>query len=80
MDILYKDYITFKILNDIVDVISDETDYGRSTVVVTNGKNYYYMGDEPPNLETVLFAWQDLNEILLSEEQFETIMKQNQEK
>lgn len=80
MDILYRDYITFKILDDIVDVISDETDYGRSTVAMINGIDFYYVGDEPPTLETVLFAWQDLNEILLSEEQFETILKQNQEK
>jgi hypothetical protein len=80
MDIIYKDYITFKILEDIVDVFSDETDYGRNTVALINEKVYYYLGLEEPTLENVMFAWQDFNEVLLSEEQFETILKQNQEK
>ncbi len=80
MDILYKDYITFKVLEDVIDLFSNETDYGRSTVALINEKVYYYLGDEPPNLETVLFAWQDFNETLLSEEQFEQILKENQEK
>lgn len=77
-DILYKDYITFNILGEELNIISNETDYGRSTVAELNGQ-FYYLGDEPNDLETALFAWQDMQNKILSLEEFEEILKNNQE-
>jgi ABC-type branched-subunit amino acid transport system substrate-binding protein len=77
--LVYKNYKTFKILDDEIIVISNETEYGISTAVEINS-TIYYLGLEEPTLENVMFAWQDFNETLLSEEQFEQILKENQEK
>ena len=76
MEVLYSDCKTFNILGDVVDVISDETDYGQSTVIQF-GDIFYYFGHEPPTLETALFAWQDLVNISLTDDQIDGVIKAN---
>jgi hypothetical protein len=74
--IVYKDYITFIILGDEVNLISNETSYGRSTVAEINNK-YYYLDDEVPLISTALFAWQELNNKQLNSEELHQVMVDN---
>jgi hypothetical protein len=76
MDILYRDYTTFNVLGEELNIFSSETEYGRSTVVELNGE-FYYLGDEPADLETALFAWQDMHNKTLTLEEFEEIINTN---
>lgn len=78
MDILYKDYVTYNILGDELNLFSYETEYGRSTVAEL-GDRYYYLGDEPANLESALFIWQDMQGKILSLEEFEEVTNNNPE-
>ena len=74
MEILYQDnsITTFEIFGTKIYLISDQTEYGISTVAEIN-EQYYYAGIEDPNLELGIFIYQDFNEILLSEEQLDEI-------
>ncbi len=74
--ILYNDCITFNILGKEIEVISSETEYGLSTVVDFDGK-YYYLGNEPPNLDTVVFAWQDYYNVQFSDQDLKEITNKN---
>ena len=56
--IVYKDYVSFTILDKEVNIISDETESGRNTVVEIDN-NYYYLGNEYPTIATAIFGWQD---------------------
>lgn len=76
MDILYKNYITFNILGENINVFSNITAYGISSVIEI-GSTMYYLGLEPPILENILFAWQDLNNKILTSEEFDEIIKNN---
>jgi hypothetical protein len=76
MDILYKDYTTFNILGEELNIFSFETEYGRSTVAELSNQ-FYYLGDEPNDLETALFAWQDMRNKTLTLEEFEEIVSIN---
>ena len=76
MDILYKDYITFNILDNELNVFSEETDYGLSTVIEF-GDRYYYLGNEPPTLESVLFAYQDMQNINFTNSEISKITESN---
>lgn len=63
--IVYKDYVTFVVLGQEINLISDELDTGRNTVAEINEK-YYYLGNEYPNVSAAIFAWQDAFERELS--------------
>ena len=73
--LVYKNYITFSILKDQVNLISNETDYGTSTVAEIKDV-YYYLGDMEPTLGAALIAWQSLNKDL-SNEELEKVINQN---
>jgi hypothetical protein len=56
--ILLDTSVNFLLLQELVRLYSEQTDYGRSTVSEIKGK-YCYLGDEPPNLENAMVAFQD---------------------
>jgi hypothetical protein len=74
--IVYKDYVTFTVLGQEIGLISDELDYGRSTVAEMNDK-YYYMGNEYPTISTAIFAWQESFGRDLTNEELKQVMRDN---
>jgi hypothetical protein len=74
--LVYKDYLTFTVMGKEINIISDETSYGRSTVVEIDG-HYHYMDSEPPNVATAIFAWQEVNGRDLTSEELRQAMVQN---
>lgn len=74
--IVYKDYLEFIIMNDKVNIISDETDYGRSTVAEINNQ-YYYLGDDSASLAAAILAWQDIKGRELTNDELSQVLKDN---
>jgi len=74
--ILYKDYIRFIINSDIINVISDETSYGTNTVIEYDAK-YFYLGNKIGNLDTVVDLYQKIKNINFSQEELDSIYKDN---
>jgi hypothetical protein len=74
--LVYKDYIAFKILGEEINIISDETAYGRNTVVEIN-KVFHYMGEEFPGVAAAIYAWQEVNGRDLTNEELHQIMADN---
>jgi hypothetical protein len=79
MEILYKDYITFNILDQEINLISDQTDYGRNTVAEVDGE-LFYLGSEPPSLENAIVVWQDIHDRDLSLNEIDKIIIDNEGK
>ncbi len=71
-----KSYMTFKVLGEKIGIISDETSYGRNTVVEIDNR-FHYMGSEPSNIATAVFAWQEVNGRELTSEEFRQVMEDN---
>jgi hypothetical protein len=74
--IVHKDYFSFIINDQEVFVYADETEYGLSTVLEF-GNSYYYLGDQFPDLDTVILAWQDFYNKNLSDEELSYIKTNN---
>jgi hypothetical protein len=74
--IVYKDYLTFTLMGKEINLISNETAYGLSTVVEIDG-HYHYMDNEPPNVATAVFAWQEVNGRDLTNEELRQVMVDN---
>lgn len=73
---VYTDYQVFKILGEEVNIISDETAYGRNTVVEMK-KVFHYMGDEFPGVAAAIYAWQEVNGRDLTNEELHQILEDN---
>jgi hypothetical protein len=74
--IVYKDYLSFQVLGQEINLISDETDYGRNTVAEI-AERYYYLGDEYPNVVAAVMLWQEINERDVTPEELHQIMIDN---
>lgn len=74
--LVYKDYLTFTLMGKEINLISDETAYGRNTVVEIDG-HYHYMENEPSNVATAIFAWQEVNGRDLTSEELRQVMVDN---
>lgn len=74
--IVHKDYFSFIINDQEVCVYADETDYGLSSVLEI-GNVYYYLGDQFPDLDTVILAWQDYYNNNFSTEEIAQIKRIN---
>jgi hypothetical protein len=71
-----KSYMKFQVMGEELAIVSDETAYGRNTVVEIKNR-YHYMGDEPPNVATAVFAWQEVNDRELTSEELHRVMVDN---
>lgn len=74
--IVYKNYQAFNILGEELVIISDETAYGRNTVVEIN-HIYHHMGDEFPGVAAAIYAWQEVNGRDLTNEELHLILEDN---
>jgi hypothetical protein len=63
----YKDDPTFTVMGQKITLISDDGCYGPNTVA-DMGDYFYYMGNEYPTISTAIFAWQENNRELTSQE------------
>jgi hypothetical protein len=75
--IMYHDYVTFLVMGQEVNLISDELDFGRNTVAEINNR-IHYMGAESPSITTAIFAWQEVNGKELTDEEFKQVLLDNQ--
>lgn len=76
MSFVDKSYMTFKVLTEVIGIISEDTSYGRNTVVELSD-HYHYMGSEPPNVATAIFAWQEVFGRDLTSEELRQVMVEN---
>lgn len=74
--IVYKDYFTFTVLGQEINLILNETDYGQSIVAEINDK-YYYLGDDKPNIGAAILAWQQVNGRDLNDDEFRLVLIDN---
>lgn len=74
--LVYKDHITFTIMEKEINLISDETVYGRNTVAEIDDQ-YYYLNDEFPSIATAIFAWQEVNGRDLTSDELHQVMIDN---
>ncbi len=74
--ILYSDCIPFIIAGQEVNLISDITDYGMITIAEIDG-TYLNMWLEPANLSTAIFAFQELNNRELTDQELKQTLDQN---
>jgi len=74
--IVHRDYFSFILDNQEVCVYADETEYGLSSVL-DFGESYYYLGDQFPDLDSVILAWQDFYSKNLSEDDVIKIKQDN---
>jgi hypothetical protein len=66
----------FIILGKTVTLISDECSFGRNTVADIEGV-LHYMGDEYNTLSTAIFAYQEVNDRLLTGQEIRQVMIDN---
>lgn len=74
--LVYKDYTSYIIYDTKINIISNDTDYGRSTVAEINDK-FYYLGDEDNDITTAIEIWQNINDKKLSAEQIVEVLIDN---
>ncbi len=74
--IVYKNYQAFNLLGEEIVIISDETAYGRNTVVEID-KAFHYMGDEFPGVAAAIYAWQEVKGRDLTNEELHQILEDN---
>jgi hypothetical protein len=68
-----KDYITFLVLDQEINFISDQCYFGLNTVAEVNDK-FYYLGSQLPNISTAIMVWQDINNKELTNEELRQVM------
>ena len=71
-----KDYITFTVLDQEVNFISDECHFGRNTVAEIDDE-YYYLGKQLPNISMAILAWQEANSRELTEQELRQVLTDN---
>ena len=77
METLYKDYKTFTVLGKEINMISDQTSYGRNTIAEVEG-NLFYLGEEPPSLENAMVVWQDIHNRDLTLDELDKVLADNE--
>ena len=74
--IVYKDYVVFTVLGEDIALISSETAYGQSTIAEINGQ-YHYLDNELPTVASAIYAWQEVNNRDLTNEELHQVMVDN---
>jgi hypothetical protein len=75
--LMYRDYITFTVMDKEINLISTETDYGNNIVAEIDDK-YYYLGDTLCNLDSAIIAWRQANGRELTSDEFKQVMVDNE--
>lgn len=64
---------TFKILEDTVSLIYDNTQYGVTSIIQVNDKYSYPLWKEEPTLSRIILAWKELTNKVISDEQIQIL-------
>lgn len=72
-ELLYQGGQSFHILNDTITLYSEKMDYGYSTVAEIHDK-LYYLGNELSNITTAIFAWEYVNNRLLTKTELQQVL------
>jgi len=79
--LLYKDYISFKVLSSEVNLINQQySDYSNndcSNVVAEINDKYYYLGSKSPNLITAILAYEYHSDYKLTDEELDKCFEAN---
>jgi hypothetical protein len=67
---------TFIIMGQTITLVSDEGAYGLNTIADMGDFNHY-MGNEYPTISTAIFAWQEVNSRLLTNQELHQVMIDN---
>lgn len=71
--IVYHNCATFKVLESTIHLYAERMDYGYNTVAEVDDK-LWYLGNEYPNLTTAIFAWEYINNRLLTKEELRQVL------
>lgn len=74
--ILYKDYVSFVVLGEEINLISNETEYGQSTVAEI-ASSFHYLGNETPDINLAIWAWEEMNGRLLTNDELDKTLIDN---
>lgn len=74
--IVRNDGTLFKVMGREIWLYSEDLGYDRNTVA-DMGDHYHYMGNEPLNVATAVFAWQEVNGRDLTNEELHQVMVEN---
>jgi hypothetical protein len=77
INLVCKDYITFLVLGQEINLITDDCYFGRNTVAEINNQ-YHYLGNEKPTIGIAILAWQEFNKRELNQEELRQVMIDNQ--
>ena len=75
--IVYKNHVTFNILDEDVHLFSEILDHGLNTVAEV-GSRIHYLGKEGPTIAAAIIAWQEVNGRDLSDDELKKILFDNQ--
>jgi hypothetical protein len=73
----FIDFVSFFILGQEVNIISDETELGINTVAELNDQ-FYYLGDQPPDILSAIYAYQKVNNLILTSDEFQKVLEENE--
>jgi hypothetical protein len=73
---VWKDCLTFKIMDKTVHLYSGETSYGLSTVADIDN-HFYYLGNKAGDITSAIFAWKAVNGRTLTVEEENQILIDN---
>jgi hypothetical protein len=74
--VVRNDGTPFKVMGQEIWLYSEDLGYDRNTVA-DMGDRIHYMGNEPPNVATAIFAWQEVNGRDLTSEELRQVMIDN---
>jgi hypothetical protein len=74
--IVFKDYTMYHVLDKEVVLVSDDVGSGLNTVAEIDN-NYYYLGNETPNILAAILAWQEFSGKDLSEDEMKQVLMVN---
>jgi hypothetical protein len=75
--IVYKDFTTFDVLGEKINIFSTENEYGLNTVIEFGNGHYFHLGDEPVNIESAVSGWQKFYQMELSKDEITYILNDN---
>jgi len=75
--LVYKDYTMYHVLDKEVVLVSDDIGNVINTVAEIDN-NYYYLGNETPNVLAAILAWQEFSGLDLTADEMNQVLIDNE--
>lgn len=72
-ELIYHKYQTFQVIDQTINIISEEFDTHFSTVAEINN-TFHHLGNEQPNVSAAIFAYQEVFKQELTSEQLKQVL------